>query len=160
MHTADQRAAAVQKRDAVIIDAIKNNLSVKEIAARVGVEEDYAKKLRAQLAEEHGLTIATKARVKGRDKVAPPYGLTQRTRIIRGRLGNKLRDLTERRGIHPVEVALLTGITQTEQTQNKASPYPHDWKLSELERLAALEGKDIIQFLQELLQPKMNGEAL
>lgn len=154
MQTAEQRAAATRKRDDRIIEGIKLGLSVKELATRIGVEEDYAKKLRASVARQHGLTITSGSTPE------VPYGLTERSRILRGRLSLMLSDLVERKNMHPIDVAMAVGVTQTQQTENRSAPYPHDWKLSELERLAELQGRDIVSLLHELLQPKMNGEAI
>lgn len=154
MQPAEQRALAVQQRDDRIIEGIKQGLSVKEIAARVGVDEDYAKTLRRQLAQQHGLTIGSGSTPE------LPFGITERSRILRARLSLKLANLTDQRGLHPVEVAYSVGVPQKAQAENRSSPYGHDWKLSELERLAALEGKDVIQLLQEILRPKLSGEVI
>ncbi len=144
----------MSKRDNLIIEAIKEGLSVKEIAARVGVEEDYAKKLRAKLARQHGLTVTAGS------TPSQTYGMTEDSMVMRGRLMNKLSNLVNIQGIHPVEVALMTGVTQTAQTENRVRPWTYDWKLSELERLAAVEGVSISELLLEVIGPRKSGEIL
>lgn len=147
MHTADERAAAIKARDDLLLEAIRDGLSVKAIAARIGVEEDYAKRERRRLATEHGVVVDEGSSPE------VPYGITPGTKTMRSRLGTILYDLANRRKMHPVELAFHTGVTQKAQTKaiNSKSFNAHDWKLSELERLAALTGKDFKTLMKELL---------
>jgi len=151
MHTADERAAAIKARDDLLLEAIRDGLSVKAIAARIGVEEDYAKRERRRLAAEHGLNAGEGSTPE------MPFGLTRATAALRMKLGTILVRLTDRKRLHPVEIAFHTGVTQKAQTKAsskdaKGNVYnAYDWKLSELERLASLTGKDFKTLMKELL---------
>ena len=156
MGQAEKRAAADQKRSDIILQAIKDGMSVKALAARIGVEEDYAKKLRRQVAAKHGLTTT--------DGESPElaFGLAESgdSYLFRNRVANMLVDLVDRDGLHPVEVAMQTGVPEKAQTKSKTKPYPHDWKLSELERLAAFKGMTFIELMEKLIKPRLPGEIV
>ena len=155
MGQAEKRAAADKKRTDIIVQGIKDGMSVKALAARIGVEEDYAKRLRKTAAADHGLTVA-----EG-ESPATPFGFTADSADFRLRLRNKLVNLVEMHGHHPVEVAMMVGISEKAQKRNagKASNN-HDWKISELERLAAAYNMTFLELMAEVTRPRKPGELI
>ena len=154
MFTASVREKALNDRRARFIGYIKAGLRLPEIAEREGVDERYAKQVRKEIASAEGLSIAENPppSVEERARLLP-FGLTSSSNSLRGRLGSVVYKHTEINGMHPVDLAAKTGVNQKALKSSWSNPSIHDWSLSQIERLAALEGKDFVTFMRELLKP-------
>lgn len=88
-------------------------------------------------------------------KEALPYGLTNATARLRGRLGDHLYQLRERGNNHDNfgrnQVAPQIGLNARQQLRAEQTPFNHDWSLSQIERLARALGENPREFLLKCL---------
>ncbi|MET0375913.1 MAG: hypothetical protein ABW128_16865 [Rhizorhabdus sp.] len=137
-----------------MVEHIRNNLTAREIAAREGLEMDYACRERARILKKEGITPNKRPRLSPaeREKVLP-YGLGRGTQALRGRLGTVIDDRNRRFPDEtPIDLAGKIGLTETCQRLSHTNSSGVDWTLSQIERLANLEGKDFVSFMKELLR--------
>lgn len=119
-----------------------------------GMHDRSCRVLIHELEEEHGIkylnTPASKA-----PPTALPYGLTDATARLRGRLGDHLHSLRTRGRNHDAygrnQIAPLVGMNPREQGRAEALPFNHDWTLSQIERLARELGEAPKEFLLKCL---------
>ncbi len=117
-------------RREVIIQSIKDGMTIKDLAAQTGWNERTLMSDRKIIAKEEGLEISTKG-------VALPLGLTKAGSLqLRVHLANHLNRVTIATGHRPKEVATLIGVNRAGQRRAEKTPYAHDWTLSQIERLA------------------------
>jgi DNA-binding CsgD family transcriptional regulator len=122
-----EREALLARRRASIVEHIRAGRTAEEIADIEGMDRDEARKLRRQIALEEGVTS---------DAVAPPFrplGLKGENRQFIIHLGNLLARVPG----HPLEVARLTGLTQSEQRAAMQAIVGHNWTVAQIQRLAA-----------------------
>lgn len=136
-----QRKTLLQERDDRIVEFMQQNRPVAVIAELEGLEEFYCRKATRRLAEERGIEYQP-------DKDSGHAGLmNEASRALRSNLANILHDYRNKPGRHPLEVARDTGLTQAQQVQATERGGRHDWKISQLERLAQTTGLDFNRLL-------------
>lgn len=129
-----------------VTDRLKAGESMEFIAAAEGVVLSTINNLRKRL----------KLTVKKGKTPKKPHGLTANSSRIRGYLGPRLKDQVAG-GLHWMEVAAATGIPRNQQKVAGQNPFDHDWKLSEIERLAQLMGVPLHELLLRAMQPPVVG---
>lgn len=144
MSLARQKAAA-KERDARIIKALQRGESEEHIANVEGIGPQTVKKLR------RGLPL-----LKNGTSPAKPYGLTDETNTFRSNLGNRVNDLKSR-GLVQAEIGRMIGVPPHSQTAARTKPGLHDWKLSQIERLAEEEGMTWLELILKESMPAMRG---
>lgn len=82
-----------------------------------------------------------------------PHGIAPGSLRMRLNLGRHVKDMLDREGWHPLEIARDLGITQKNQRVLRDKGSPHDWRLSELQRLADLRGVSFSLLMVTMLQP-------
>jgi len=144
-----RQAELVGERPDIILAHLRNGLTAKEIAEREGLDVATTGKTVGKLRELHP-DLPPEGK---RDAV--PFGLTVQSQMMRTQLGYIVDDL--RRKYHQTELAKIIGMTNAEQ--RRASPYKmqHDWKLSQLERVAAELGLTFEQLMQKVMYPPKIG---
>lgn len=119
------------EQEARIVTYIQEGLTSIEIALREGMSVDEAGKKRKEIKAKHGVSSGKRKPVESLQ-----YGLThEASGSFRSRLGDHLYRLRLKH--HPLEVALITGMTLAEQRRACVRPFNHDWTISQQERLAA-----------------------
>lgn len=144
----EQRKQLLNERDERIIKFMHEQLPVANIAELEGLEEDYTRKATRRLAVEHDIDYKP---VKNQNGAGL---LTEATRYFRNNIANRLYALRNKPGQHPLAVARDTGLTQAQQVAASERGGLHDYKLSQLERIAAMSGDDFkLMMLKALLTP-------
>jgi len=147
MSTKGVRSKSILKRDALIVECIAQKMSRPDICDTAGIEIGYL----IMLARKHGWTLPTTRRGQTTTRQMP-IGMDAESARMRGRLGGIVADLIDKK-TNPVELAMLTGVTQTQLNMTKERPFNHNWSISQLQRLAKYLGKDFNTFMQELTKP-------
>jgi hypothetical protein len=125
----------LRERDDRIIGYVKKKMTSQEIADREGLEADYARKQRNELA----LTRLGIKKVEETKREPKPYGITEATKSLRWELGNQLYRLMTSRKLHHGEIARDIGIPMNHQKVAHDSKEPlYNWKLSQIERMAKM----------------------
>jgi hypothetical protein len=127
-----------------IIEAIKAGVSRKGIAQREGLNHRVASNIINDLIAKHGLTYVPKDDVHA-------YGTTNETALLRSALGGYLFDLRQQLGGDRAEVARLVGLNRRDQVRAEQRPFQHDWKVSEMERLAHATGITLKELLDGII---------
>lgn len=118
-----------------------------------GITNRSARNIIKELEQQHGIDYLSQRLRKARD--AMPHGLTPATLPLRQRLGDQLYLLRQRgqnseaQGRNAVGPQL--GMNYREQIRAEARPFNHDWKLSQIERLARELGRDPRELLMSCL---------
>lgn len=101
--------------------------------------------------------IRTKGKLRTGKSPPIPYGLGDGTSRIRSHLGNRVSDL-RRKGMERWEISTAIGITPIAGI-NAATvgPERHDWKMSELERLAKAGDTTFIELILSAAKPTLVG---
>ncbi len=106
-----------------------------------------------ELEVEHGIDYLSQKLRKARD--AMPHGLSPATLPLRQRLGDQLYLLHQRGQNSEAQgrnsVAPQLGMNNREQIRAEQRPFNHDWKLSQIERLARELGRDPRELLMSCL---------
>ena len=106
-----------------------------------------------ELEVEHGIDYLSQRLRKPRE--AMPHGLTPATLTLRQRLGDQLYLLRERGQNSEAQgrytVAPQLGMNNREQIRAEQRPFNHDWKLSQIERLARELGRDPRELIMSCL---------
>lgn len=143
----EQRKSLLDARDKRILQFMQEQRPVAAIAELEGLEPDYCRKATRRLAAEHGVDYQP---VKG-VRLTP---LGDASREFRNRLANFLYKYCNAPRRHPLEVCQATGLTQAQQVDATMGA-KHDFKLSQLERLAeAREEPFKLMMLRALLTPE------
>lgn len=125
----------IQQDPPVPISAILEMEGLSNRSARVIIKE---------LQAEHGIDYLSHRLRKAKD--AMPFGLSPATLRLRQKLGDNLYLLRERGNNSEVQgrnsVAPQLGMNNREQIRAEQRPFNHDWKLSQIERLARELGRD------------------
>jgi hypothetical protein len=146
----EQRKQLLSERDQRIVQFMKERLSVAHIADLEGIEEDYARKATRRLAAQEGIEY-NPAKETSREI------LTDASRQFRIGMAKIVSELRDAPGAHPLEIARDTGLTQaaqvaaTQRAENSNVGYTHDYKLSQLERIAATRGDDFRRMMLRAL---------
>jgi hypothetical protein len=128
------REALLEQRRLNIVDHIRAGHTSDEISDAEGMDRDDARKQRKAIADAEGLDVHTIGR-SGFD----PVGLIEERSGFRNRLGDELERL--RRTHHALEIAKMTGLTQSQQ-RAATQPVPkHNWTVSQIKRLADARGR-------------------
>ena len=118
-----------------------------------GMHPRSARALIKEIETEHNLNYMGVHSRAPKDQM--PYGLTQATHRLRQKLADNLYMLRERgkdsSHYSPNEVAARIGLHSRAQLKAKERPFAHDWKLSEIERLARELGRDPQELLLSCL---------
>jgi hypothetical protein len=118
-----------------------------------GMHERACRAIVKEVEAESGLNYMNEASKAPRD--AMPYGLTTSTARLRQKLGDNLYALRERGNdsshFGRNQVAPRVGLNNRQQLKAESRPFAHDWKLSEIERLAREHGRDPVEFLLSCL---------
>lgn len=149
MSTKASRLKSIEKRDALILGCITQKMSRNDICATAGIEIGYL----VMLAKQHGWVLhkTEKLSIAERDRKMP-VGLDPESARMRSRLGGIVADLLHKQ-VNAVDLAMATGVTQTQLSMTKSRPFNHDWSIGQLQRLAKFLGKDFNTFMQELTRP-------
>lgn len=119
------------------------------IADIYGLEPDQVRKTCRRIAAERGIDYKP---VRAADDALPP-GMTDASRTLRNHLANTL-DKHKVASDHRLDVCREIGLTQAAQKAATTRPNPHNWSLSQIERLADSTGQDFtVMVLQGLLSP-------
>lgn len=118
-----------------------------------GISTGSARKIIKKLSKEHGISyIGTAA---SRNDGGTPVGLTETTNRFRSSLANELWRVTNNHNEFGfkarVQAASALGLHPREQIAAEVTPFNHDWKLSQIERLARQLGEDPREFLLKCL---------
>ena len=106
-----------------------------------------------KLAKQHGVEYTPRS--EG-DTPAMPEGLTSESSLLRSRLGDLVYHLSFRQKRHPLEISKLVGLgSQRAQKLAQERPFAHDWKLSQIERLAKVHE---MPFKHLMLQSLLSAE--
>jgi transposase-like protein len=135
-----QRKVLLEERDEAIVAFMERGRPVAAIAELLGLEENYCRKATRRLAEERGLDYKPV-------KEPPTALLSEASRRLRNNLANLLYDYRNKPGRHQLEVARDTGLTQAQQILATERGGQHNFKLSELERVATATGQDFTRML-------------
>jgi hypothetical protein len=149
---ADDWMSALKKdEDEWVVDLLKDQRPVAAIAKLIGKDRDYTYSIVNRLLQARPeINYRPEA-----DRAAPMLG--EGTRAFRAVLAGKLyalRDqVKDRLGLEGTDVVragkYATGLTRAQQKRAIERPYTHDWKLSELQRLAEATGQDVRELLAE-----------
>jgi len=128
-------------------------LSVKQIVELEGMTDRSCRILIREIDKEFSIGyMAMKLRP---DMSATPFGLTPSTLRLRQKLGDHLYMLVERgtegNKIGRNSVAPRVGLNGREQLRAEQRPFNHDWRLSQIERLARELNRDPREFLLSCL---------
>ena len=147
MGTASRREQLLEERRKRVFGYFKSRLSLAEIMQREGIDERTAKELRRE-ARRLGHPSGS-----GRTSERP-FGLTQASESFRVKLGSLIFNMMEKEGKHQLEISRDIGITQkTAGKMRQRASFPHDWKVSEIERLAVQRGVPFRALMLEMLKP-------
>jgi len=147
MSAAGRRDQLLEERKERVFKYLKDKVSINEIMAREGIDERTAKELKRE-ARRKGLPASSGVTSQ------TPYGITDESRQFRIHLGDRVRRMLDNDGYHQLEVSRILGLTQktSSKLRGRAS-FPHDWKLSELERMAKSQGWTFPELMLRMLQP-------
>ncbi|WP_156930363.1 hypothetical protein [Sphingomonas jaspsi] len=135
----------MDERDERIITAMRQGRPVAAIAELEGLEPDYCRKATRRLAAEYGIEYTP-------DPQSTPPRLSDASRTFRNNMANVVYDYRNAPGRHQLEVSRDTGLTQAQQLLASQRGGQHDFRLSQLERLAASTGQDFtVMMLRNLL---------
>lgn len=143
------------KRKQRILEYITQNppVPISIISEMEGIHDRPLRQIVKELEEEHGIKyICTEGARRGSDL---PYGITEATNRLRANFGNELYKVTNPnndfgyRNRH--DAAPAVGMNNREQIRAETKPFCHDWKLSQIERLARRLGEDPREFLLRCL---------
>lgn len=111
---------------------------VAAIAEVIGLAPDQTRKIITRLKKELGLEYKP-------PRLQPRILFTDQSREFRNSLGNMLYGYRERSRKHPTEIAMELGLLISQQKKATERGGQHDWKISEIERLAAARGESFKQ---------------
>lgn len=146
--------AARERRDRIFGYMTQNPpMTVRTIREIEGINDRTARNIIKEIEAERGVTYEGLGTRDPRDTM--PYGLTPSTLRLRQRLGDLVYLLTERGresdklGRHRVGPRI--GLNNREQIRAEQRPFNHDWKLSQIERLARELNRDPVEMLLSCL---------
>ncbi len=127
--------------------------SMTRIAAMEGMNIRSVRMILKELERERGVEYFTMMVRTPKDQI--PFGLTNATLSMRQKLGDHLFMLRER-GVNSEPlgrnaVSPVIGVNVREQIKAEQRPFNHDWKLSQIERLARQLGRDPREFMLSCL---------
>ncbi len=129
----ERRQALLHDRDQQVLDLLREDTPLKNIARMVGMPLDHCKVLCYKLIKDHDLAYDSAGAAKAaQDQM--PIGVTSDSDKVRHRLANLLYDARQKD--HALTIAGATGLTSKQQRLASERPYRHDWTLGELERFA------------------------
>lgn len=118
-----------------------------------GTTNRYTRVLIKELEAEHGIDYLSQKFRKPKDAI--PFGLSPATLRLRQYLGDQLFLLRQRGHNSEAQgrnnVAPQLGMNTREQSRAEQRPFNHDWKLSQIERLARELGRDPRELLMSCL---------
>lgn len=144
-----QRKSLLELRDDKIAELMERRRPVNAIAKIIGMEPVQCRKAVHRIAEERGVDYQPikEPVIKG--------VLTDASRRFRNNLASILYSLREAPGAHPLEISLNTGLTQAQVAAAIDKGGLHDFRLSELERVATLHKTDFTNLvLKAVLSPE------
>lgn len=128
-----QRDELLTERDSRLLEMMKQGRPIRAMAKLEGLEPDYAGKICAGLAKQHGIDYHPEGKRQQHKNALPP-GLSDRTSGFRRRAATALYLWVLRSKRHPLEVCRDTGLSQAGQRAACLAHGPYDWSLSELDR--------------------------
>lgn len=137
----------IAERNARIYSAIGKKQSDTHICSVEGVDPAKVANIRKDHRKKHG-------DIQGKSP-KEPYGLTPDTTHIRSRLADRIHDL-RRRQLERWEVSRMIGLTPMAGL-NAATESRHDWKMSELERLARAGDTTFLDLILMAERPVIAG---
>lgn len=145
----EQRKQLLQERDDRIAVFMEQGRAVAVIAELEGLEPDYCRKATRRIAEERSIEYSP-------EKEPVPRGLlSDASRRFRNNVANEVYKLRETPGRHPLEISRDTGLTQFQIGIAIDKGGLHDYKLSQLERIAAASNDNFTNMmLKALLTPE------
>lgn len=147
MSVAGRRDRLLEERKERVFQYLKDKVSISEIMAREGIDERTAKELKRE-AKRKGLPTSSGVTAQ------TPFGITDESRQFRMHLGDRVRRMLDNDGYHQLEVSRILGLTQkTSAKLRNEVHYPHDWRLSEMERMAQANGWSFPELMLRMLQP-------
>lgn len=125
------------------------------ICVMEGMAERACRALIKSLEQEHSVDYFSTGTRRDPDEM--PYGLTDATRHLRQRLADCLYQLRERGNdgnpsYGRSQLCPRVGLNIRQQRRAENKPFAHDWKLSEIERLAREIGRDPVELLLSCLK--------
>lgn len=131
----EQRQAELQQRDDDIAEWMSRQYSVEVIAELAGVATDYCRKATRRIAAERDIKYNPEKEA-GADEL-----LSEDSRLFRSNMAAIVHELRELPDQHPVRLSRAIGLTQYEQVKAKDRPFTHDYKISQIERIAREKGR-------------------
>jgi DNA-binding XRE family transcriptional regulator len=114
-----------------------------------GMHDSAVRKTVVELCKEHNLNYMKCG--SRRDRRMMPFGITQGSARFRSKLADALYRLRKEQTLTVVDMATTVGLNAQRLRAAESRPYNHDWKLSEIERLATALGRETREFLLECL---------
>lgn len=137
----EQREAELHERDEKIAVLMGRQYAVEVIAEIVGIEPEYCRKATRRIAAARNLRYKP-GKEAGADEL-----LSEDSRLFRSNLASLVHQLREEPGQHPIRLSREIGLTQSQQVKAKDRPFAHDYKLSQLERIARKKGRSLAELL-------------
>lgn len=134
------RVDLMQQREQLMLAMLVKKRPIEAIAEALGLDYDQARKMKKTLVERvanfSGNELGSES-----DVPEGPH-LTDDSKRLRQHLGNLLYDMKNRNKVHPVAIAMQTGITQRNQRKASEKPWMYDPSLSQMERIARANNLD------------------
>lgn len=123
--------------DSEVLALLNERYDVSSIASRLGVSDIYVRKV---ISKHDANYDPIKSDLL-------PYGITSDSYAMRVRLGYVLYTLFEKNGSKPWKTSRITGLNRYELKAAMGTPWTHDWKMSQIERLCRASGFPISDLL-------------
>lgn len=155
VQTAAEVAEETKRRRERIMGYISQEppLPMSTMTQMEGITDRTIRTIIKELEVEHGFEYLSQGFRKTKNTV--PYGLTPATLRLRQMLGDQLFLLRNRGHDSTAQgrnnVAPQLGLNIREQIRAEQRPFNHDWKLSQIERLARELGRDPRELLMSCL---------
>lgn len=106
------------------------------------IEERYTPEDIARILGRHPIAVRRllPKGYKPLKKLQSPYGLTDKTNALRGRLAGILVEMSES-GLTRSQIGEITGLNKHESCRAEKRPYDFDWSLSQIERTLKWKGE-------------------
>jgi hypothetical protein len=151
------RIERTQDRNEHIVLLLKDNRPTRAIAEMKGLAFDYCRDLCRELVILHDLDYNPSTAATS-DKSSLPFGLTEQSRAFRAATGTLVYNLREI--LHFTDVGNATGLSNADQSRATEGQGVHDYKLSQMERLAEASGMTFRDLVLKSLLTKEEYERV
>jgi len=154
MPQADLMQAALERRERIYGYMTQDPpLSINRIKEMEGISDRTVRMIIAEMESERGVKYNGMNTRDRPDEL--PFGLTNATHRLRQKLGDHVYLLNQRgdnsERIGRSRSAFRIGLNNRQQIRAESRPFNHDWKLSQIERLARELNRDPMEFLLSCL---------